>query len=400
MSPARHTVKSLMRTGILAEALAAIQRNEPDTLDVQAQLCETPAPPFGEGERAAAMKRSFADLGLAEVRTDDIGNVIAVRRGCLARPSLVLSAHLDSVFPVGTDVRVRRKGNVLAAPGIYDDCRGLAVLLAVARVLQQLTIETSDTLIFVATVGEEGEGDLRGVRHLCQESLDGQIDRFISIDGVGNELNHIGIGSRRYRMEFFGPGGHSFRNFGNANPAFALGDCLTRWSKVKVSKNGRTTFNIGRIGGGIGINMIPSEVWFEIDLRSTSEKTLKVLEHVLDESSLQALHRENSRCRNHGVISLQKKLIGSRPCGATPASDPLVQCALEASMALDLPLELKQGSTDANVPMGMGIPAISISGGGSGKGSHTLAEEFDCTDSWKGSQRVLLLTLMLAMSER
>ena len=245
---------------------------------IRSQLSEIPAPPFKEAARAEAVRQRFVAAGLSDVRLDALGNVLGVRRGRAARPHVVISAHLDTVFPEGTDVRVTRTGAVLKGPGIGDDARGLAVLIAIARALAASSIQTAGTVTFAATVGEEGLGDIRGARHLVDTELAGTIDAFVSIDGVGLDVTNVGVGSRRYKVTFSGPGGHSYGAFGTANPIHALGRAVAAVSDLTVPASPRTTFNVGRIGGGTSVNAIPFEAWFEVDLRSADAAALAALD--------------------------------------------------------------------------------------------------------------------------
>lgn len=377
-------------------ALRAIQAAESDTIAEQIRLCEIPAPPFKETARARAYADAFRAAGLTNVRIDRAGNVLGERAGRLPRPNLVISAHLDTVFPEGTDVTVRRDGARLHGPGIGDDCRGLAVLLAVVRALDAAGVETPGTMTFVGTVGEEGLGDLRGVKALFAETLAGRVDRFVSIDGSGHAITNVAVGSRRYRVTFQGPGGHSYEDFGRANPAHALGRALAAIAGWQVPERPRATFSVGRIGGGTSVNAIPSDAWMEVDLRSSDAAALKMLGARLHDAVQRALAAENERWRNNGQLRVSIELIGDRPGGTTSAESPIVRTALGVAAALGLRSMLDEGSTDANVPMALGIPAITTGAGGTITGAHSLQEVFDTTDSWRGSQRILLLAIALA----
>jgi len=377
-------------------AMEAARRNEPQTLETQVKVCEIPAPPFHEEVRGKELERRFRELGLKDVRMDRAGNVIGVRHGKAAHPNLVLSAHLDTVFPEGTDVRVKRDGEVLKGPGIGDDCRGLTVMLAVIRALDEGHVETPGTITFVADVGEEGMGDLRGVKNLFFESLQAQIDKFISVDGTGLGITHIGVGSNRYRVTFKGPGGHSYGAFGMANPIQAMGRAIAKIDALEVPRQPKTTFNVGRVGGGTSVNAIPFEAWMEVDMRSADPASLKALDGKFNAAVKQAVVEENQRWGNRGPVKVAAELVGVRPAGQTPKDSPIVLTALGVSRALQIEEVLHEGSTDSNVPMNLGIPAITISGGGSGTGAHSLNEAFDPKDSWRGTQRALLLTISLA----
>src|SRR5262245_18983378 len=272
------SIPSLMQDAAVRAALTAAKNSEPQTLDDQVRFCEIPAPPFKEAARAEVLRREFAQLGLQNVRLDRAGNVIGDRPGEALHPHLVLSAHLDTVFPEETSVKVIRRGQRLEGPGIGDNCRGLAVLVAVVRSMNQAGIRTPGTVTFVADVGEEGLGDLRGMKALFGETMKGQIDRFVSLDNADPQVTIIGVGSHRYRVTFKGPGGHSFAEFGLPNPANALGRAIAKIAEFQVTDNPRTTFNVGRIGGGTSVNAIPSEAWMEVDLRSSDSSALAALD--------------------------------------------------------------------------------------------------------------------------
>lgn len=386
----------LIQDPTVKAALAAARANEPKTIERQIHVCEIPAPPFHESERAKELQRQFENLGLKNVRIDKAGNVIGTRAGLSARPNLVISAHLDTVFPEGTDVKVSRDGSVLKGPGIGDDCRGLAVLLATIQALDEAKVQTPGTITFVADVGEEGLGDLRGIKNLFDESMAGQIDKFVSVDGLGFGIVNVGVGSMRYRVSFRGPGGHSYGAFGIANPMHAMGRAIARISDFKVPANPKTTFNVGRVGGGTSINAIPAEAWMEVDMRSADVASLKSLDEQFQAAVRAAVEEENRRWNNRGKIGAAPELVGLRPAGQTPAGSPIVETALAVTRSLGLEENLLEGSTDANVPMNRNIPAITVGGGGSGTGAHTLHETFNTTDSWKGTQRAILLAIALA----
>jgi len=385
----------LLQDAAIKSALDAIRAAEPQTIEDQVRLCEVEAPPFKEAKRAQLYAQLFREAGLQNVRIDKVGNVLGERRGSQPRPNLVFAAHLDTVFPEGTNVTVKREGPVLRGPGIGDDCRGLAVLLAVARAITRGNIQTPGTITFVGDVGEEGLGDLRGVKYLFTEGMKGQIDRFVSIDGTGLGLTHIAVGSLRYRVTFKGPGGHSYGAFGMVNPIQALGRAMARIADFQVAHEPKTTFNVGRIGGGTSVNAIPYEAWMEVDMRSADQASLQSLDAKLHKAVDDAVADENARWGSR-QLTVEKTLVGSRPAGRTQADAPIVLAAISVTKALNIAVSLDEGSTDSNIPMNMGIPAITIDGGGRGRGSHALDESFDATDSWIGTQRALLLALALA----
>jgi acetylornithine deacetylase/succinyl-diaminopimelate desuccinylase-like protein len=389
-------VPGLMRNASVKAALGAVRASEPQTIEEQIRFCEIPAPPFKESARAEVLKRTFETLGLERVRVDRVGNVLGDRPGSEPRGRLVVAAHLDTVFPEGTDVRVKRDGPLLRGPGIGDNCRGLAVLAAIVRVLNQAGVTTPMTVTFVANVGEEGLGNLRGVRELFSGELKGQIDRFLSIDNAGLMISHLSVGSRRYRVTFKGPGGHSFGAFGLANPANALGRAIAKISDFKVPTQPRTTFNVGRIGGGTSINAIPEDAWMEVDLRSSDAVVLASLDARFHESIGAAVAEENARWGRQQTVTATKELVGDRPAGSIPPTAPIVQTALSVARELGLNAPLAEGSTDANLPMSLRIPSITIGGGGRSIENHSGAEAFDTTDSWKGTENAVLLTVALA----
>jgi acetylornithine deacetylase/succinyl-diaminopimelate desuccinylase-like protein len=385
----------LKETSVLA-AVETAKKNEPWVLEQQARLCEIPAPPFKEAERAKAYAQAFETLGLTNVRIDSVGNVLGERTGKTPRPHVVFSAHLDTVFPEGTNVTVAREGSVLKGPGIGDDCRGLAVVLGVIKAMKDASVQTEGTITFAGTVGEEGLGDLRGVKQLFGGELKGKIDRFVSVDGTGLGITHIGVGSLRYRVAFSGPGGHSYGAFGLANPIHALGRAMAKIGDFQVPSKPKTTFNVGRIGGGTSVNSIAFEAWMEVDMRSADPAALRSVDADFHRAVDTALEDENGRWNNRGKLAVDKKLVGDRPAGRTTETAAIVQAAGSVTRALGLQVRLDEGSTDANIPMSLGIPAVTIDGGGRGTGAHSLGETFDSTASEQGTQRALLLAIALA----
>lgn len=378
-------------------ALAAIVRNEPEMIDLQARLCAIPAPPFKEQARAAEMKKLFEYYGLKNVFIDQEGNVVGTRPGASPRPNVLVEAHLDTVFPEGTDVTVKREGTILKAPGIGDDTRGLATLIAALRALQEAKVQTSGTITFAANVGEEGLGDLRGTKRLLNETLKGQVDYFISIDGTEPQvIVFAGVGSYRYHVTFKGPGGHSYAAFGRVNPIHALGRAIAKIDSIQVPLNPKTTFSVGVIGGGTSINSIPFECWFEVDMRSTDAASLETTKGKVVVAINEAVAEENDRWKHNGEIAVEIKLAGYRPVGQTPPESPIVKAAQGAVRAIGLRPLLTANSTDSNVPMQLGVPAVTIGGGGALSNQHSLNETYDSKDSWKGVQAALLLIVALA----
>lgn len=374
-------------------ALDYLKATEPDTINDQIKACEIPAPTFQEQKRAEHFKQRFTELGLKNVRIDGIGNVIGERPGAGSGPTLVLAAHLDTVFPEGTDVKVKRNGSILSGPGIGDDCRGLGVILAVARALDEAKVETQGTVLFVANVGEEGLGDLRGVRHLFNNELKGKITHFISVDGTGLEVTNTAVGVVRYRVTLRGPGGHSYGAFGLPSPIHALGRAIEKISRFQVPRQPKTTFNVGRIEGGTSVNSIAHTAWMEVDMRSESATELAKLEAEFKRVTQEALDEENARWESPKKLTIEMKIVSQRPAGVTPADSPIVKIAMAADAALGIKTKLTSGSTDSNIPISLGVPAITIDGGGEGRGAHSLDESFDTTDSHIGTQRALLIVL-------
>lgn len=386
----------LINEPTIKAALDAAKRNEPWTLEEQIRINEIPAPPFKEEVRAREMERLFKELGLKDVRIDKEGNVIGVRPGEKPTPNVVISAHLDTVFPEGTDVTVKREGNILRAPGIVDDTRGLAALLNIIRSLDEGKVRTAGTITFVGTVGEEGLGDLRGVKALFRDTLKDQIDFFISIDGTSiNRITSAGVGSYRYRVTFKGTGGHSYGAFGLANPIHALGRAIDGIAEIQVPRQPKTTFNVGRIGGGTSVNSIAFEAWMEVDMRSETMVALEAVKEQFMTSVNSAVEAENKRWGGRGNLSVELELVGLRPAGETSQQSPIITATNAAVVALGLQPIHSAGSTDSNVPMNLGVPAVTIGGGGSGFGAHALDEYFDSTDSHLGPQMAILLLAAL-----
>ena len=394
-------VTALLRDARMARAFAFIDGAAERFTAEHVRICEIPAPPFKEQERGRYLAARFAELGLAEVHTDSEGNVIGFWRGAAPEadgPLVVLSAHLDTVFPEGTDVRVRRAGPRLCAPGIADNAAGLAALVALVQTLKAAEIEPRGTLALVATVGEEGEGNLRGVRHLFSEGrLAGRVSAFVSFDGPGVEyITHKALGSRRYRVTLEGPGGHSWGDFGVVNPVHALGRAVARLANYQAPAEPRTTYNVGRIEGGESVNVIPERAGMDVDLRSTAESELARLEEFLLAAVHQAVAEENAlRAASGRHLRVDVRLIGNRPSGETPPQAPLVRAALEASRALGVAPILNRASTDANIPISLGVPAITVGVGGWSGDAHRLSEWYDPTGRPLGYRRALLTALAM-----
>jgi acetylornithine deacetylase/succinyl-diaminopimelate desuccinylase-like protein len=362
-------------------------------------LTEIPSPPFKETARAAAFLQMLRASGLADVETDAEGNVMGVRRGG-NRAMLAVLAHLDTVFPEGTDVHVKRDGTKLRAPGVGDDTRGLALMLTMIRAMNAANVQTPNDILFVGNVGEEGEGDLRGAKYLLLKGkYKDRIKSFIAIDGgdQGNITNGA-LGSKRYRVTFKGPGGHSYGAFGIVNPAFAMGEAIAKFSRINVPASPKTTFNVGVVRGGTSVNAIPTEVSMDVDMRSESPDALNKLVADFQAVVREAVTQENAaRSTKEGKVEADVKLIGDRPSGETPVTSPLVQSTTAVVKAFGLTPRYSISSTDSNIPISLGLPAITI-GRGPSERSHSLDEWTDVekTSAVKAAQVALAIVLAAA----
>lgn len=395
VSPVRAQNDLLARSDV-AEAFERLEASYAEYVDLQIAISEVPAPPFGEAERALYMRDQFRMRGLENAMIDDAGNVVALRPGT-GDGTLVLSAHLDTVWPIETDVTVKREGTRLTAPGILDDAVGLVSLLALLDALEEGGFATEANLLFVGTVGEEGIGDLKGVKHLFRESpYAGEIDAFVSIDGAGPARIVTGAtASKRYRVTVTGPGGHSYGAFGIVNPAHALGNIIAHFTSMPVPADPKTTYSIGRIGGGTSVNTIPQEVWMEVDMRSTSNEALSALEERFLAAVEMGVEQENLfRAASGTKLTVDPKLIGDRPTGQTAESSALFRAAAASSRLVGFEPSTGTSSTDSNIPMSMGIPAVTIGGGGTGGGAHRPEEWYDFKDAHLGVQRLLAMVLL------
>jgi acetylornithine deacetylase/succinyl-diaminopimelate desuccinylase-like protein len=382
----------------MRRALDAIREFNEWTLQQQIELTEIEAPPFKEARRGEEFKRRLEALGLRNVRVDSEGNVIGERPGTGDGPVVMISGHLDTVFPEGTNVKVTRTGTRLAAPGVGDDGRGLAVVLAVARAFRDANVQTPGTVLFVGTVGEEGPGNLRGVRHLFGKGKPGRIDYFISIDGTGDGVTNAGVGSHRYRVTYKGPGGHSYGAFGMPNPIHALGRAMATIGDIQVPAQPKTTFNVGLISGGTSVNSISAEGIMDVDLRSESQDALNTLDQQFRRAVEQALVAENARWpRSSTKLTVKIDTIGIRPAGSLSDTTNIVRTAIAAGRALGLSPTTGASSTDANIPISLGAQAITMDGGGRGSGAHALDEWYDDTaNGYLGPQWAALVVAMLA----
>ncbi len=364
-------------------AAATLDKEHSRIVEEGVKLTEIPAPPFKEEVRAKEFAQMLKAAGLADVKIDEEGNVLGLRKGTRSDGKVVVvSAHLDTVFPANTDVKVKRQGTKLYAPGVGDDTMSLSVLLGFVRAMQSGNIKTRDDILFVGTVGEEGPGDLRGVRHLFTKGeYKDKIKAFFSLEsGSVSQITNGGVGSKRYRVTYSGPGGHSFGAFGLVNPMFALGQAANEFSRIQVPASPKTTYSIGLVGGGTSVNSIPLSGWMEVDMRSESLPELKRLEDRMLKVVTEAAEGENyARSTKEGRIKVEAKLIGDRPAGNTDEKSELVQIAKSAIEAGGYKVEYRWSSTDSNLPMSLGIPAITIGRMGPDKSgrSHSLDEWID-----------------------
>ncbi|AEG93570.1 M20/M25/M40 family metallo-hydrolase [Ramlibacter tataouinensis] len=377
------------------QAMDFIKADDERTLREQIELTEIPAPPFKESVRAADYLRRLKALGLADARIDAEGNVIATRRGAGGGPVLVVSAHLDTVFPEGTDVKVKVKDNRYAAPGIYDDGRGLATLLGVVRALNHANLKTVGDIVFMGTVGEEELGDLRGVKAFFRDTRG--VDGFISFDGVDiSRVVNAATGSRRWRIVYTGPGGHSFSAFGLPSATHALGRAIAKISEVRTTENPKTTFTVGTLKGGTSVNAIAAEAELGLDMRSNSAAELKKLEEQILALAREAADDENKRWGKPDTIKVEFKLVGDRPAGAGAPDAPMLHAARKAIASVGGEVKsVMASSTDSNLPISLGIPALTLGSGGVGGGSHGPGEWYSPVNAWLGPQSQLLTILSL-----
>ena len=386
-------------------ARAHIEHSDEATLGRQAALSAIPAPTGAEGARGARVAEMFGEAGLENVTLDEVGNVRgwfvgAQHAAPLPHGCVVLSAHLDTVFGPEFDVSVSRRGPRLEGPGIADNARGLAALVAIGEALVQAGVETRRQVLFAATVGEEGSGDLLGVRHLFGPSAQPPIRpaAFIALDGAGIErIVHRALGARRYRVTYQGPGGHSWAAFGVANPASAVGRAVALIADVPAHSAPRTAHSVVRLGGGTSLNSIPQEAWFDLDLRSEEPRALEKLDAAVQTILTQALDEENRR-RMPGTapLTIDVRRVGERPSGLTPRAHPLVQTAVAATRAVGHDHQLACASTDANVPIALGVPAVALGAGGRAGDAHLPTEWYENDKGALGIVRALLVTAAMA----
>lgn len=397
------TVQAIVRSPAFKQAVATLDREHDRTVADIVTLTEIPAPPFKEAARGKAYMAMLKAVGLSDVEMDAEGNVMGLRRGTgpAGAPLVVLAAHLDTVFPEGTPVKVRREGTKLYAPGVGDDTRSLAVLLAYVRALDAAKIKTKSDILFVGNVGEEGPGDLRGMRYLFGKGkYKDRVKAFFSMDG--NEAARVtygAVGSRRYRVAFHGPGGHSYGAFGIVNPMAAMGRAIDQLYEVKVPANPRTTYSASVVGGGVSVNSIPADVWLEVDMRSEDKTELAKIDAKFLQILKDAAEHENAaRSTRVGKVTVEPKLIGERPTGHTSADALIVATTAAAARAAGYTPELGASSTDSNVPISLGIPAVTIGSGGTGGRAHSTDEWIDVAKPESLRGMTVGLAAVLAMA--
>jgi tripeptide aminopeptidase len=396
-------LQSLLSHPMVRTARSAIHSRDGETVEEQIRLVSIPAPTGAESERGRYVQKRFEELGLERPRVDEVGNVL----GSLGRPAgprngesgpVLLTAHLDTIFPDGTPIEPRRHGGRIMAPGITDNARGLAAILAIAAALREAGITTRRPLVFVATVGEEGLGDLRGVKHLFRPGSPYlSAAAFISLDGAGiSRIVNRAIGACRWRVTASGLGGHSWGDRGLANPVHALGLAIAKLREIRLDGDPDFSVNIGRIGGGTSVNAIASDAWLELDLRSEDGPTLVTLRTRARTALDTALRQEIDESSRGVPLVMKVETIGERPCGRTPSDDPVVEAAVAATRVVGSVPELAASSTDANVPIALRVPAVAMGAGGRAGGVHTTDEWFENQGGALGIERALLTVLAVA----
>ncbi len=401
---ARQEVTRLAAMPEVHAAFAWFRAHQRELNEEQLEVTRIAAPPFGEGLRADWLKQKFVELGLTDVHTDDIGNVLGLREGTDAQANaLAITAHIDTVFPPGTPIKVRKDGDRLLGPGISDNGAGIAGLLAIAGALQETGIKTEMPILFVGNVGEEGEGDVRGMRHLFGDSKwSHAIEYTLVLDGAGTDsIVTQALGSKRFQITVHGPGGHSWSDFGVPNPIVALARAIDDFSRTNVPADPKTTFNIGVIEGGTSVNSIPESATMRVDLRSASADEISKLEHALKDALDHAVMETSvvkgrRRDANSPLLSYEMKMIGNRPAAELKPNARLLAMVQAADQQLGNTARLQRASTDANIPLSQGREAVAIGAGGSGGGAHTLHEWYDPSNRELGLKRIMLTALAIA----
>lgn len=390
----KQVYEKFMKATNIRQAMDFMKEDHAQTVEEQITITEIPAPPFQEHVRAKDFMRRLKDLGLKDVQMDDEGNVFGIRPGTGKGPKVFMSAHLDTVFPEGTDTTVREEDGVLYAPGISDDTRGLAEVLSIIRACNEIDLKNVGDIVFGGTVGEEGAGDLRGVKAFFTDQSD--IDGFLSIDGPRiDNIVYLGTGSYRYTINYTGPGGHSFGAFGTPSAIHALGRAVAAIADLQTKTEPKTTFTVGEINGGTTVNAIAEKASMNVDLRSNDQKELDVLRKRFLTIVQEAADAENKRW-NTDTLTVDVDLFGNRPPAFQEKEGEIIQCAQQALMIMERTPELSQpSSTDANYPMSLGIPSLALGRGGNAGGTHTLGEWYDPTDAYVAVQKNFLTLIGL-----
>ena len=404
LSDFQQDVVRLMSLEEIRNAFAWLRSHEPQFAAWQLQAAKIPAPPFGEQARGDWLEARFREQGLEDVHRDDVGNVFGIHPGA-GTNHVALNAHLDTVFPAGTPLNVRQQGSRLYGPGVSDNGAGIAAMLAIVALLRAVPIRHSLPLLFIGNVGEEGEGDLRGMRHIFsaprwRES----IHYSLVLDGAGSDtIVAEALGSRRFEVIVRGPGGHSWSDFGAPNPIVVLSRAIQEFVRTPVPSSPKTIFNIGVIRGGTSVNSIPESASMRVDIRSTSMAEMERLEHALRLAVDRAIAEESRAIESRAPaqkrplgVSCEFVPIGNRPAGELNANARMLQVIRAVDAQLGNVAQVQRASTDANIPLSIGREAIAIGGGGTGGGAHTLQEWFDCSGRELGLKRILLTLLMLA----
>lgn len=388
----------LLKCKGVQEALQFLYEDDERTLREHLEMCQIPAPSYEEGEKAEYVRKKMADAGLEDVHIDEVGNVLGTWSGTGNGPRIIIAGHTDTVFPRETDLTLKKEGERYSCPGIGDDTRAVAELLSLARALNATGIRGEGDIVFCANVCEEGLGDLRGTKHVFGDR-DNHYDGFVSIDDKNTAgIIYQAVGSERYLVTFHGTGGHSFTGFGIPNPIHAMGRAIGKISDFHTPKNPKTTFSVGVVNGGTSVNVIAAECSMLIDMRSVDGEELARLSEKLHQAVEEAVKEENARWEdkeNPVTVTFEQK--GKRPAGTQEKSCRIVQAVNAANQALGMEtLYIGAASTDSNIPISLGIPAVTVGWGGKGGGEHTIHEWYEHVESWKGPQRDLLLLLGLS----
>jgi tripeptide aminopeptidase len=405
--PLQNLRQEITELAALPQVQAAVEwfrQQETEFTRWQLELAGIPAPPFGEAKRAEWLRAKFNEIGLEQVHIDEVGNVLGAMAGA-AEGAVSVSAHIDTVFPAGTAVNPRLQGRKLYGPGISDNAAGVTALLALALACRRFSLPHGAPLLFIGNVGEEGEGDLRGIRHIFFESeWREKISASVVIDGAGTDtIIADALGSRRFEVTAQGPGGHSWTDFGAPNPIVAISRAIALFSETRVPTSPKTTFNVGVISGGTSVNSIPESASMRVDIRSSSAFEIERLELELRSAVKQAVREEDSDARSGGTADRELealiKVIGNRPAGELDRKSRILQLVRAVDSYVGNSAQLQRASTDANIPISLGREALAIGAGGHGGGAHTLQEWFDPAGRELGLQRALLLVLALAVGD-